>query len=148
MKKLYKLKQWYSMADAAERLSLTLGEKVSAEEILELSLDGHLGLYWYVRHVSAEEVEYTVRKFRIPLEDLLLPMAELNDKNSKLVGVSDYYARQDQPNITMLSGPHRLMLESCGALEDYVRGYITKTGGELISIDGFLCKIRKCALGG
>jgi hypothetical protein len=36
MRKLYKLKEWYSLQDAASRLTPTLGEPVSENDRLQL----------------------------------------------------------------------------------------------------------------
>ena len=68
MKKIYKLKQWYSIDDATKRLSLTLGEEVCAAELLEFALDGMISLFWYMRHVTVQEVEFQTRSMRMPLD--------------------------------------------------------------------------------
>ena len=42
MKKLYSLKSWYSLEDAAERLSSNLNEIVTTKDLTQLVLDGYL----------------------------------------------------------------------------------------------------------
>ena len=44
MSKLFKLKQWLTVPDAAKRLSLDLDEEVTEADVLRLALDGHLAL--------------------------------------------------------------------------------------------------------
>jgi hypothetical protein len=44
MSKLFKLKEWLTVSDAAKRLSVTIGEEVAVADLLRLALDGHLRL--------------------------------------------------------------------------------------------------------
>lgn len=137
MKKIYKLKQWYSLADAARRLSLTLGEEVTSDEILELALEGNIALFWYVRHVAAQEVVLEVRT----LESLLSLNPGVENDNlvsNEPIEIYDYFPVENQPYVSILEGPHRLLINEIGALEDYLRAHLTNTGGDLISLDGFL----------
>ena len=41
---LYKLREWLTVPDAAEHLSIAFGEEVTEAEVLHLALDGHLTL--------------------------------------------------------------------------------------------------------
>lgn len=143
MRKIYKLKQWYSVDDAANRLSLTLGEEVSTAEMLELALDGQISLFWYMRHVSVQEVEFQTRSIMMPLDIETMFGQELNDQNSSMIQYASFFPFEDRTHVSILDGPHRLMLEVCGALEDYFRAYLTNTGGDLISIDGFFVEDDK-----
>ena len=56
MKKLYKLKSWFTFEDAVERLSVGLGERVTVYDMLQLVVESHLPLSWYARHVAARKV--------------------------------------------------------------------------------------------
>ena len=56
MRKLYKLKRWYSLEDAAKRLSLTLGEPIEIQDLRQLMADGHISAYCNVESVVAIEV--------------------------------------------------------------------------------------------
>ncbi len=42
MSKLFKLKEWLTLSEASERLSVFLGEKVSVADCLQLALDKHI----------------------------------------------------------------------------------------------------------
>jgi hypothetical protein len=54
MKKLFKLKQWHTIEDAATHLSELLGESVTTADIYRLGLDGHLTISVnFVNHAQA-----------------------------------------------------------------------------------------------
>lgn len=53
--KLFKLKEWLTVPEAAKYLSLIFGEDVSEAEVLRLCLDGHLKLSVnFVNHAEAK----------------------------------------------------------------------------------------------
>lgn len=55
MSKLFKLKEWLTVPDAARHLSIAFGEEVSEPDVLRLALDGHLKLsVIFVNHASAK----------------------------------------------------------------------------------------------
>lgn len=54
MSKLFKLKEWLTLPDAARHLSIAFGEEVSQADVLRLALDGHLRLSVnFVNHAQA-----------------------------------------------------------------------------------------------
>lgn len=54
MSKLFKLKEWLSVADAARHLTIAFGEEVTEADVLRLALDGHLQLSVnFVNHAQA-----------------------------------------------------------------------------------------------
>ena len=54
MSKLFKLKEWLTVPDAARHLSIAFGEEVSEPDVLRLALDGHLKLSVnFVNHARA-----------------------------------------------------------------------------------------------
>lgn len=54
MGKLFKLKEWVSIPEAARRLAITFGEEVTEADLLKLALDGHLRLsVHFVNHATA-----------------------------------------------------------------------------------------------
>ncbi len=55
MKKLFKLKEWLSVTDAARHLTIAFGEEVTEADVLRLALDGHLKLSVnFVNHAKAK----------------------------------------------------------------------------------------------
>jgi hypothetical protein len=138
MKKIYKLKQWYSIKDAANRLTQTLSESVQEFDILELALEGHIQLYWYMRHVPSVEVEFGRKK----LQPLIIKGKKISFESDNGIEyfIDSYSEVNPNSDITRLNGAHQLLLEQCGALVDYLRSFITGTGGELVSINGYYVK--------
>ncbi|MCQ4278347.1 hypothetical protein NA643_04555 [Pseudomonas stutzeri] len=64
MSKLLKLKKWLTIKDAAKRLSISAGEKVTEADVLRFALDGHLKLsVYFVNHAVARRGEI------VPFED-------------------------------------------------------------------------------
>lgn len=137
MRKLDKLKSWYSLADAAKRLTLSLGEEISSSDMIELALEGQIELFWHLRHVDAQEVEFGMRKLRVPETEEWEFGSKLSDLNSKIVEIPGIYPVEGQPEVTKLFGPHRLLLKACPALADHFRSYLTGTASDLTSLDGF-----------
>ena len=142
MKKIYKLKKWYSIEDAANRLSLTLSENVSVKDVIEFALDDHINLFWYMRHVPAIEVE--LKKNEIPfltekIRRQSLKQAGIDPETSDINTfiTLNYYPKNPNGRIEILEGAHQLRLHECDALSDYLRSFLTNTGGELLSLDGF-----------
>ncbi|MFC1814395.1 hypothetical protein ACFL0M_00325 [Thermodesulfobacteriota bacterium] len=79
--KLFKLKEWLTVPEAAKHLSTIFGEEMSEADILRLALDGHLKLsVYFVNHatarrgkvVSYEEAEWYSTK-SISMFNSLLP---------------------------------------------------------------------------
>lgn len=74
---------------------------------------------------------------RLPKSGLLKLGEKATEKNSDLVELWDFYPKEDRSNISKLSGPYRLLLKACGALEDHFRSHLTNSFTELMSLDGF-----------
>jgi len=55
MSKLFKLKEWLTVADAAQHLTIVFGEEVAEADVLRFALDGHLKLSVnFVNHAKAK----------------------------------------------------------------------------------------------
>jgi hypothetical protein len=112
MSKLFKIKEWLTLADAARHLSIVFNEDVTQQDILRLAIDRRLRLsVWFVNHVN-------VRKGRlVPLKDC--PLRLLPKPFSK--------SKKEWPNI-----PNHLKLEDIPALTSDIRIGIQK--GDLMLI--------------
>lgn len=158
MRKLYNLKSWYSLEDAAKRLTITLGEDFSVKDMLQLTVEGHLPLSWNIRHVAAQEIAPYTRicnwdslciaqgevfyKSAQNKLGYIMPLPQVENGNaygSDTLTVMPCLKVQSEV-VEYLDGPHRLDLEMCGAIKDWVISLITGTGGELISLDGYFVR--------
>lgn len=139
MSKLFKLKEWLIVPDAARHLSIAFGEEVSKADVLRLALDGRLRLSVnFVNHAVArcgkivpiDEAEYdevpsidgmrTVRLYRGPTlftEGRVTDVVELEKTVAQLAGIYD---------LPMI-GNERLDIE---------HQYQQLTGGPAITIEG------------
>jgi len=64
MKKLFSLKKWLTLDEAARHLTIVLGEDVCVADVLRLVLDRHLKLsVYFVNHAVAK------RGHIVPIED-------------------------------------------------------------------------------
>ena len=54
MNKLFKLRKWLTVPEAAHHLAIVFGEEVNESDVLRLALDGHLKLSGkFVNHATA-----------------------------------------------------------------------------------------------
>jgi hypothetical protein len=160
MSKLYKLKEWFSLDDAAKRLSSGLGEPVSSDDLLQLVIEGHIPLSWYARHIPAERVAkacmlYYLNPARKFFEKDAPPKqyvgevwwhgewayrahTELKDGDVlKPYANLDWTPLHGKQVVERIEGLYRMELDECGALKDWVHSLLTNTGGELITLDGY-----------
>lgn len=161
MSKLYKLKDWFSLEDATKRLSSSMGEPVTTEDLLQLVIEGHIPLSWYARHVPAERVSRVcilhflnnpVRAFFDKDEEPKQYIGEVwwqgewayrahaglkpGDRLAPYANL-DWRPIYEPEVIEHIYGVYRLELEECGALKEWLHSLLTNTGGELITLDGY-----------
>jgi len=112
MKKLYKLKPWYKLIDAATRLDVALGETITVDDVYQLVIEGHIALSWYVRGVPAHKVMKNTN-----------PLFEDSDFSDELVETLD--------------GPFRIKLDS--DVKEWILTFLMGANEETIniSLDGF-----------
>ncbi|KGD95262.1 MULTISPECIES: hypothetical protein [Achromobacter] len=123
MSKLFTLKQWVTLADAAKYLSVSFGEHVTEADVIQLALDGHLRLsirllasYLYARRwykkpaseIEYEEVEYQLNEGastgqsvftrREPVDGEVIHLPEFCGEGEMLqLGMSAIGYARDQP---------------------------------------------------
>ncbi|NHZ81862.1 hypothetical protein F2P44_21660 [Massilia sp. CCM 8695] len=49
MRKLFKLKKWYTLEEAAARLTLNFSEQVSERDVIQMAADGLLKTCWFLK---------------------------------------------------------------------------------------------------
>lgn len=89
MSKLLKLKKWLTVDDAAQHLSIVIGEKISAADLLQLALDGKIKLSICLMHKARAKPAKIMEAKDVPVEQNLLgirrfPLGYPKDREWKL----------------------------------------------------------------
>lgn len=138
MDKTYKLKNWFSLDDAAKLLTVLLGTEVSVRDVLQFAIDGNLNLSWYMRHVYAQRVQKEIVDVDIGKINAAFNRAKGNvgeEEETKIIRTMQYTPLS---GIQAVDGLHTLALEECGALKNYISNIMFGYGEELIALDGFI----------
>lgn len=135
MRKLYKLKKWYSIEDAAKRLSITLGEPVEIQDVRQLMGDGHMAAYWNISHRPAREVA--------PATMLHSEGDDLFDLTKSLGGLPEsctVYATErlepQGPRVELIEGLFKIDSETVGAARQWLKALAEGKDSDYISLDG------------
>lgn len=83
MTKIHKLKEWYSIDQATKRLSLSFSEELTQTDILELALEQHIQLYWFMRHVPCEQLEFKGKDLGFVLDKDNKPVSKIDNPNAE-----------------------------------------------------------------
>lgn len=138
MSRLFKLKEWLTVKDAARHLSTLFGEPVSESDVLRLALDGQLTLsVYFVNHAHA------IKK-KLALWKDVEKLPSLDGKS--LVAMGDYWDHEyalvtdavDVDGATTIQGVFDLTMRGAERL-DVEHEYQRLTGGPevtLICLDG------------
>lgn len=138
MRKLHTLKKWYTVQDAAKRLSITLGEPIEPCDILALMADRELKVFWFVQDLYAVEVA-PVTWIRVPGDPVFDLSARLDPEkfaNVKAIYAEDLAAQSDLAQ--RLHGLYLIEDDVCKASSDWITSLATGKGGEKITLDGTL----------
>jgi hypothetical protein len=142
MGKLFNLKEWLTVADAARHLSIVFGEDVTEADVLRLGLDGRLRLsVYFVNHATAEQAKWVAWKEWAELVDLTRAMDEkLGLKIEKSSQDEERPVLRGDGRIVELSGIWDLSMTGGESL-DVEHQWQMMTGGapvELVEMDGVL----------
>ncbi|MBO1114663.1 hypothetical protein [Bordetella petrii] len=113
MGKLFSLKEWVTVADAAKYLSVSLGEEVNEADVLRLALDGHITLSIYLPNGATvkrgkivthrlDDVVDALKNNRIPegLDWMHVPKSMVQKNLASLTAIDD--DSEEVPFITSL----------------------------------------------
>lgn len=140
--KVFKLKEWVTVPDAAKRLSITFGESVSESDVFRFALDGHLRLSVHLvngayarpcRVIDTSKIEWE----EVP--DLMGPGTVRVPKKGRIIQIDNLFL-QTQESISRLSGVWELPLKG-GERVDVEHAYqVLENGPEVtaISLEGVL----------
>jgi hypothetical protein len=154
-KGLFALKRWLTLEDTAARLSASADEPVTVRDILQLALEGHLNISWYLRNRPARRVAPVSllfgRGFGAELSaDINPDRAFVSPKDSETLavlmahiacGVDDSgrvyptTGLHEGENIRILSGPHTILLKSSAAAMDWF-DYLCLDAPSLVQLRG------------
>jgi hypothetical protein len=143
MSKIFKIKEWLTLDDAANHISNVLGEPISLSDIYKLALDGHLKLSLMfvngakakrVRLVKSEDVEYKQVVPRMPN----VPNGKCFHvpHNAKMQISKDYWIQKVEPELISIGGVWDLAM--IGAeLADITNRYHQVTSSHTVKIPRF-----------
>lgn len=142
MKKLYQLKNWFLLPDAAKRLSAGLEEEVSVKDVLQLAIEGTLPISCYVRDLPARRYPpQTKAKNTEPPEESLTNNnneIEINTPTSEStaqVTITENIAGYKPDEF--LQGAYKIELEECSAIQDWLYGIVSDSDQHILIRDGF-----------
>lgn len=128
MNKLYEYKNWYSINEAARRLSENCNTTIDRDSLIQLTIEGHIKLYWHIRRVSGQEVTLQTIKIK----------KDFDNDCKDYIHITDWFPIEDEPYVTPLYGAHELILQNNYALKDYLFGKMEfREDTDLVAIDGF-----------
>ena len=110
----HKLKQWYSIEEASNRLTITLGEEILPKDIMDFVLNEHLPIFWYTRHVTAQRGEHG---------DKFITLPKLTDEDKEESCFITTFIPDEGELVSLLDGPKQVHWQMVGALEDYLLSY-------------------------
>lgn len=135
MRKLYKLKKWYSIDDACDRFLLTLGEYIPVKDIYQLIADGHIAVYWNVSHKPAMEVCPATKIYSSghPVFETLKESGKI-DGECKMIAMEHLEPQSDF--VQKIDGLFKIETEYTGAAKEWLKSLAANRESEFLSLDG------------
>ena len=146
MKKIFKLKKWLSLGDAARRLSLICEEEITYKDIIQLCLDGELDVCWYFRYGWAREAAMYTSLIGVWFQD---EKALVSKKDTGSLSIEDLMNEfLHGPKGTLLTigslsepfrieGTYKIVLDT-GTFRDHLLSFLTGSESKLVNIEGCL----------
>ena len=153
----FKLREWLTINESAQFLSVSTGEEFSWGDVVALLVEGTLPAYWTLQHQPAQAVvPFTIlHNFWAPdpyvkaLEKVAQEFeisAGSQEKGLSQRAVHSVLAASDGtiPKETKcdgyLDGPFEIQFWYSSVIPDYLRSLTTDEGGDLIALDGQLVR--------
>lgn len=139
MKKLHKLKNWFSLAEAATILGAKWGEPVTGDDVLQFALEGHLTLSLFANDLPARRVApFTMlhgRGFN-PGDDWKYE-DNRDFLDGSLITAPEWVRVDDQDTVQHLNGPFHLELARAPGIRKWLRRLINhSTSSQPFNSDG------------
>jgi hypothetical protein len=137
MRKLFKLKNWYSLDDAAARLTLTLNEPITVQDIRQLMGDGHIAAYWNIQSKTAREVA-PVTKIYSERDVFFRAMMEVGNipATCKQIRIEDF--EPQQPYVEDIDGLFKIDAERSEAVTAWLKALALNKEPDHTSPEGTL----------
>jgi len=137
MRKLYRLKKWYSIDDACDRFLLTLGEYIPIREIYQLIADGHIAVYWNVSRKPAREVCPATMIYASgdPVFDTLKESGKIAE-DCRMICMEGLEPQDEV--IQNIDGLFKIDTERVGAAKEWLKAIAAGRECDYISLDGTL----------
>ncbi|HRH14256.1 MAG TPA: hypothetical protein PK225_07870 [Azonexus sp.] len=137
MGKLFNLKEWLTVADAARHLSIVFGEDVTEADVLRLALDGRLRLsVYFVNHAIGRQAKW------IPWEEYP-ELVELTEALAKMHGREYVRTTEENQKLVLRCGDEVTTLRGVWDLPmigneqlDIEHEYQNLTGGPAVTLQG------------
>lgn len=164
MSKLFNLKEWLTVADAARHLSIVFGEEVTEADVLRLGLDGHLKLSVnFVNHAHArygQVVGYEDAEWGEFPAELVATLTNIPDEAKgkplpymKSISIDDKRFLNLEKKVSSIHGVWDLPMIG-GELLDIEHQYQMLTGGPSVTLetldgafvegrDGKMCQLQE-----
>ncbi|MVF24957.1 hypothetical protein EVC37_25690 [Methylocaldum sp. BRCS4] len=142
MSKLFRLKSWYSIEQAAQRLSGTLQEPVSVQDVYHLCYEGRLKLSWQVPYRAAREVAPVTKLinwYGASDDDPTKTLWPLGNPETYEKIAWTWYFEPQRLHVETLDGIYRLDLEFDGGVKSWLLSLATGNPDyhKLVSFEGF-----------
>jgi len=137
MRKIYKLKEWYSLEQASERLSLICGDTVTPNDILHMVVDGYLPLSCYLTHQVAERVAPFTKNMTEIFNRMEMALAALGNKPFEKNNTTRYALTYETQEIRHLDGIYTFDFTYTESIKHDILSYLLEESVETVSMDGY-----------
>lgn len=144
MRKLFKLKEWYPLEDAAKRLSVSLEEEVSVNDLFHMAYYGHLNLSVFAESLPAVEIAPCYRLLSDKFTTSSNSFRKCDWYNEKWIWLPT--TEKQSQSIFYLKGVFRLDLEHDFVIKDWLASLMLQQPFENPLVTGCYLRDRKGGL--
>lgn len=142
MSKLFKLKPWLTLSEAAKYSSEMIAEEVQESDILQMALEGHLTLSVNLVNHAQADLGKTVHPSEVPFMDVIIPPILTEHEEISRIFKGKFLSEEEaivfNERVVSISGIWDMSMRGCERL-DVEHRYLWLTGGpelELCDLDG------------
>lgn len=155
MSKIFALKKWLTLEDAAKRLTTSLQEEVTVRDILQLSLEQEISLSWNIRFKYLREVAPYTRLMGFGFTKEEQCMQDPPDKKLDPKAYEIFLIKKEMfssKNIAFNFEPQSYPFKAEGIYEldltipiikEFIHSLISKENSDIRTLEGFLVKTKE-----